>query len=208
LILGVPVYEGVNLLDVAGPWEMFNWVDESLGLKTLIVSQEGGPVTTMNGIRFNADTSFAKAPPLDVLWVPGGSPDALSRIMKEPGSPYLVYLQGVAATAKWVCSACEGALLLARAGLLDGHRATTHWAFLKCLQSFPKIDVVLTHPRWVVSGNRLTGGGISSGLDESLQLITILFGSDAAADVQLTTEYFPDPPKGVIPAPGDCPVSW
>lgn len=208
MILGVPVYEGVNLLDVAGPWEMFNWVDEGLGLKTLIVSQEGGPVTTMNGIRFSADTSFAKAPPLDILWVPGGSPDALSRIMKEPASPYLVYLRAVAATAKWVCSVCEGALLLARAGLLDGHRATTHWAFLKCLQSFPKIDVVLTHPRWVVSGNRLTGGGISSGLDESLQLITILFGSDAAADVQLTTEYFPDPPKGVIPAPGDCPVSW
>lgn len=208
MILGIPVYEGVNLLDVAGPWEMFNWVDPSLGLKTLIVSEQGCPVTTMNGIHFNADTSFAKAPALDVLWVPGGAPDALSRIMKDPNCPYIVYLRQVAATAKWVCSVCEGALLLARAGLLDGHKATTHWAFLKCLQSFPKIDVVLTHPRWVVSGDRLTGGGISSGLDEALQLITLLFNADAAADVQLTTEYFPDPPKGVIPDPEDCPVSW
>ncbi len=208
MILGVPVYEGVNLLDVAGPWEMFNWVDPTLGLKTLIVSEQGCPVTTMNGIHFNADTSFERAPELDVLWVPGGDPEALSRIMKDPDSPYLVYLRHVAAKAKWVCSVCEGALLLARAGLLDGHQATTHWAFLKCLQKFPKIDVVMTLPRWVVSGNRLTGGGISSGLDEALQLITLLFGADEAASVQLTTEYFPDAPKGVIPPPGDCPVTW
>jgi transcriptional regulator GlxA family with amidase domain len=208
MILGVPVYEGVNLLDVAGPWEMFSWVDPGLGLKTLIVSEQGCPVTTLSGLHFNADTSFAKAPALDILWVPGGDPDALGKIMKDPDDPYLVYLRQVAVTAKWVCSVCEGALLLARAGLLDGHRATTHWAFLKCLQRFPKIEVDLTHPRWVVSGNRLTGGGISSGLDESLQLITLLFGGDVAASVQLTTEYFPDPPKGVIPAPGDCPVTW
>lgn len=208
MILGVPVYEGVNLLDVAGPWEMFNWVNPSLGLKTLVVSEQGCPVTTMNGIHFNADTSFSRAPALDVLWVPGGHPDALSKIMKDPASPYLVYLRQVAKTAKWVCSVCEGALLLARAGLLDGHKATTHWAFLRCLQKFPKIDVVTTHPRWVVSGNRLTGGGISSGLDESLQLITLLFGADEAASVQLTTEYFPNPPKGIIPPPGDCCVTW
>lgn len=208
--LGIPVYEGVNLLDVAGPYEMFNWVDADKGLKTVIVSADGCPVTTMNGLRFDAHASFAATPHIDVLWVPGGDPSALSRIMSDPASDYLAYLRHVAAGAKWVCSVCEGALLLARAGLLDGHKATTHWEFVRCLQSFPAIDVDTTHARFIVSGNRLTGGGISSGLDEALKLISLLFDDATAQTVQLTTQYFPRPPvSGRIPdvAPA-CPVSW
>lgn len=206
--LGIPVYEGVNLLDVAGPYEMFGWVDASKGLKTVLVSSDGGPVTTLNGIRFDAHGSFAHTPALDVLWVPGGAPEALGRIMSDPASPYLAYLRQVAANAQWVCSVCEGALLLARAGLLDGHKATTHWAFVNCLKSFP-IEVVPGHPRFVVSGNRLTGGGISAGLDEALKLITLLFGEEVATSVQATTQYFPAPPvHGSIPPAGDCPITW
>jgi len=75
--LGVPVYEGVNLLDVAGPYEMFKWVDASKGLNPIIISEDGAPVETMNGVRFEAHASFEDTPALDVLWVPGGSPDAL-----------------------------------------------------------------------------------------------------------------------------------
>lgn len=208
--LGIPVYEGVNLLDVAGPYEMFNWVDASKGLKTVIISADGCPVTTLNGVRFEAQASFADAPTLDVLWVPGGDPKALGTIMSDPKSAYLSYLRQVAAGATWVCSVCEGALLLARAGLLDGHKATTHWAFVKCLQTFCEIDVDTTHPRFVVSGNRLTGGGISSGLDEALKLISLLFDDETAAGVQLTTQYFPKPPvSGRIPATvPSCPVTW
>jgi transcriptional regulator GlxA family with amidase domain len=208
--LGIPVYEGVNLLDVAGPYEMFSWVDKSLGLESIIVSPDGGPVTTLNGIRFNAHASFAATPLLDVLWVPGGDPKALEEIMSDSASPYLAYLKQVAPTAKWVCSVCEGALLLARAGLLDGHSATTHWYFINCLKAFSKIDVDTEHQRYVVSGNRLTGGGISSGLDEALMLIQLVFGTKTALDVQLTTQYFPKPPvAGSIPnvAP-PCPVHW
>jgi cyclohexyl-isocyanide hydratase len=208
--LGIPVYEGVNLLDVAGPYEMFNWVEKKLGLETIIVSSDGGSVTTLNHIRFEAHASFATTPSLDVVWVPGGDPAALSKIMSDPASPYLAYLRKVAATAKWVCSVCEGALLLARAGLLDGHQATTHWAFVECLKRFPKIQVDTTHQRYMLSGNRLTGGGISSGLDESLMLIQLLFGTKTALDVQLTTQYFPRPPvSGSIPsATPACPVHW
>lgn len=208
--LGIPVYEGVNLLDVAGPYEMFNWVEKKLGLETIIVSSDGGSVTTLNHIRFEAHASFATTPSLDVVWVPGGDPAALSKIMSDPASPYLAYLRKVAATAKWVCSVCEGALLLARAGLLDGHQATTHWAFVECLKRFPKIHVDTTHQRYMLSGNRLTGGGISSGLDESLMLIQLLFGTKTALDVQLTTQYFPRPPvSGSIPsATPACPVHW
>jgi cyclohexyl-isocyanide hydratase len=207
--LGIPVYEGVNLLDVTGPLEMFYWAGQDNDLQTVLVSSDGGAVTSINGVRFEAQASFAQTPALDILWVPGGNPDALKTIMSDPNSPYLQYLRQVAANAKWVCSVCEGALLLARAGLLDKHAATTHWAFVKCLQSFPAITVDTTHQRFVVSGNRLTGGGISSGLDEALKLVSLLFGDASAEDVQVTTQYFPKPPvMGVIPPIPACMINW
>ena len=206
--LGIPVYDGVDLLDVAGPYEMFKWIDASKGLEVVILSEDGRPVTTVNGLRFDAQASFAATPTLDVVWVPGGAPDVLGRIMSDPASPYLAYLRTVAPHATWVCSVCEGALLLARAGLLDGHKATTHWAFVECLERFP-IDVDTTHARFIVSGNRLTGGGISSGLDEALKLISLLFGEETATEVQITTQYFPVPPvAGTIPPAPSCPVRW
>lgn len=207
--LGIPVYEGVNLLDVAGPYEMFSWVPPEKGLQTLILSENGGPVTTLNKIRFEAHASFAAEPWLDILWVPGGDPDMLGKIMSDEHSPYLAYLRQVARDAKWICSVCEGALLLARAGLLDGYAATTHWAFVDCLQRFPDIAVDTTHQRFVVSGNRLTGGGISSGLDEALKLIALVYDDAAAEAAQVATQYFPQPPvHGQIPETPACEVKW
>jgi cyclohexyl-isocyanide hydratase len=207
--LGIPIYQGVNLLDVAGPLEMFYWAGRDNNLQTILVSADGGPVTSINGVRFEAQASFAQTPALDILWVPGGSPVALEAIMNDPYSPYLQYLRQIAVNAKWVCSVCEGAMLLAQAGLLDGHNATTHWAFVACLQSFPKITVDTNNERFVVSGNRLTGGGISSGLDEALKLISLLFDDEAAKDVQVSTQYFPKPPvMGAIPPTPACMIKW
>jgi transcriptional regulator GlxA family with amidase domain len=212
--LGIPIYQGVNLLDVAGPLEMFFWANLEQDLQPILVSQDGSTVTSANKVCFKAQASFADTPSLDIVWVPGGLPDALVGIMKNPDSPYLKYLRQVAANAKWVCSVCEGALLLARAGLLDGHKATTHWQFVKCLQRFPGIDVDTTYQRFVVSEKgsekRLTGGGISSGLDESLELILLLFGEDAARSVQKTTQYFPKPPLpgDLTDKPPDCKLKW
>ena len=81
--------------------------------------------------------------------------------------------------------------------------------FVKSLQSFPAITVDTTHQRFVVSGNRLTGGGISSGLDEALELILLLFGEDSAKEVQVFTQYFPKPPvMGEIPPTPDCFIKW
>ena len=208
--LGIPIYNDVNLLDVAGPLEMFYWASQHDRLDTVLVSSDGGAVTSINGVRFEAHASFAETPTLDILWVPGGSPAALQDIMRDPNSAYLEYLRRVAVGATWVCSVCEGALLLARAGLLDGYRATTHWAFVKCLQRFPQIDVDTGRKRFLISDNRLTGGGISSGLDESLELIRLLFGDDTAKKVQATTEYFPRPPvMGELPAEAPpCRMQW
>jgi cyclohexyl-isocyanide hydratase len=162
-----------------------------------------------DGIRFEA--RFEEGPALDVLWAQGGDPAVLGRIMSDPCSPYLAYLRQVAENATWMCSVCESALLLAQAGLLEGHKATTHWAFIACLRSFCEIDVDTGNPRFAISGNRLTGGGISSGLDEALQLIMMLFDEATATGVQVTTQYFPDPPvHGAIPPPPApaCPVRW
>jgi transcriptional regulator GlxA family with amidase domain len=210
MIVGIPVYDGVNLLDVFGPLEMFTWVDKSKKLESIVLSHGGGSVTSLNGIRFEAQASFEAAPALDVLWVPGGDPRALGEMMADPASPYLAYLRQVAREAKWVCSVCEGALLLARAGLLDGHEVTTHWAFVDCLHRFPEITVAPGHPRFVVSGNRLTGGGISSGLDEALKLIALLFDEQTATQAQVTTQYFPIPPVAgsIPPNPPACMVQW
>ena len=212
--LGIPIYQGVNLLDVAGPLEMFYWAGRDNNLQTVLVSADGGAVTSLNGVRFEAQASFAQTPALDILWVPGGGPAALEAIMSDDYSPYTQYLRQIAVKAKWVCSVCEGAMLLARAGLLDGYEATTHWAFVPCLQSFPDITVDTTQQRFVVSqtdsGNRLTGGGISAGLDEALQLIVLLFGDDAAKEVQISTQYFPKPPvMAPFPQfPPTCPIKW
>jgi transcriptional regulator GlxA family with amidase domain len=207
--LGVPIYQGVDLLDVAGPIEMFSWASHDDDLQTVLVSEDGGAVTSRNGVRFEPHASFKQTPALDILWVPGGDPDALAAMMRDANNSYLRYLRQVAEHAKWVCSVCEGALLLARAGLLDGHEATTHWMFVECLKRFPKIKVDTKNRRFVISGNRLTGGGISSGLDEALKLIVLLFGEDRAKEAQLTTQYFPQPPvMGEIPAAPACIINW
>jgi transcriptional regulator GlxA family with amidase domain len=209
MIIGIPVYEQVDLLDVAGPYEMFNWVSGDKPLKAVILSEDGCPVTTVNGVRFEAHYSFADAPPIDVLWVPGGPVEVMNGLMTAQPPTYLDYLVSVAADARMVCSVCEGALLLAKAGLLDGHRATTHWSVVPCLKQFKAIEVVPGHPRFVESGNRLTGGGISSGLDEALRLIEILTDTATATDVQVLTQYFPVPPvQGTIPDPRPCKYSW
>jgi cyclohexyl-isocyanide hydratase len=189
---------------------MFNWVyTTGKKLSAIILSEDGGPVTTVNGVRFEAHYSFADAPAIDVLWVPGGPIEVMNALMTAQPPTYLDYLRKIAEDATMVCSVCEGALLLAQAGLLDGHQATTHWAVIECLKQFKSVEVVPGHPRFVESGDRLTGGGISSGLDEALRLIEILTDTDTAISVKVLTQYFPVPPvQGEIPKADPCKYSW
>ena len=170
MIIGIPVYEGVDLLDVTGPHEIFGWMKASVAsVDVRVIAACAGEVTSRDGFTFKAPWGFADVPRLDVLWVPGGDPDALQTLMTDPDRTYLDWLVAVSASARYVTSVCEGALLLAAAGLLDGYEATTHWAFIPCLKRFPKIKVVEGHPRFVVDRNRVTGGGISSGPGRGLQ---------------------------------------
>ena len=209
MIIGIPVYPGVDLLDVTGPHEVLKWMDPKVDLRLIAASTEK-PIVTRDGFSFLATHDFASTPRLDVLWVPGGDPDALTIIMSGKMPDYINFLKRVAATADWVCSVCEGALLLAAAGLLDGYQATTHWYFTPCLKEFKNVTVVDGHPRFVQDRNRLTGGGISSGLDEALRLVELLKGTAVAQEVQQTLQYYPRPPvNSEIPDPGDtCFFSW
>src|SRR4051812_12613855 len=128
------------------------------------------------------------------------------KIINDPQRTYLNFLKKQAAGAKLMCSVCDGAMLLAAAGLLDNYRATTHWAFLSCFPTlFPKVKVAEGHPRFVHDRDRLTGAGISSGLDEALMLITLLGGIELARQVQQNAQYYPDPPVQFRSLPRNAP---
>ena len=204
--IAIPVYDGVDMLDVAGPFEMFDWA----GFQVDIVAAEPGMKRFRSrGFPFQVTRTFSEEIQYDAVWVPGGDQNALAAIINDPRRTYIHFLTTQAAGAKYMCSVCEGAMLLAASGLLDAHWATTHWAFLACFPSlFPKVKVAEGHPRFILDGKRLTGGGISAGLDEALMLITLLAGTELAREVQQNTQYYPDPPvrSAIPPSPEQCPI--
>ena len=206
MIIGIPVYDQVDMLDVTGPFEMFDWA----GFEVDLLAEEPGMKWFRNKtFAFEVTRSFADARIYDAIWVPGGDPNALAAIIDDPCRTYLDFLVAQAQRTPMMCSVCEGAMLLAAAGLLDSYHATTHWAFTPCFaERFPNVLVAEGHPRFVLDRNRLTGGGISSGLDEALMLIQLLQGTVAAQQVQQQTQYYPDPPvsSAIPPAPAHCPL--
>jgi cyclohexyl-isocyanide hydratase len=194
----MPVYESVDMLDVCGPCEMFRWAD---GFEVDLVAEVPGLVQFNGGFSFEVPDGLGAPTPCDALWVPGGNPQSLTRIIGDPARTYLDFLVGQAAVSRYVCSVCEGALLLAAAGLLDGYEVTTHWAFIPyLLENYPQVAIADGHPRFHLDRDRLTGGGISSGLDEALRLIELLGDTATAEGVQQSTQYYPHPPvKSEIP---------
>jgi transcriptional regulator GlxA family with amidase domain len=138
-------------------------------------------------MEITATTSFADAPRLDVLLVPGG-PGQLT-LMKH--TLLLDYIRGCTETAQWICSVCTGALLLAQAGVLKGRRATTHWLAREALGTF---DVEVIGERYVFDGKFATSAGVTAGIDLALELARRLAGDDVAREIQLQLEYDPAPP--------------
>jgi transcriptional regulator GlxA family with amidase domain len=198
--IGIPVYDGVDMLDVTGPFEMFDWAGYDIDL---LAETRGPKRFRSKGFTFQVNRTFDEARDYDAIWIPGGEIDALARIIDDPDGPYLSFLNTQVNKVKFMCSVCEGAMLFAASGLLDGYRATTHWAFIPCFaERFPKVIIAAGHPRFVRDRNRLTGAGISSGLDEALKLIELLQDTSAAENVQAQTQYYPCPPvASSIPAP-------
>jgi cyclohexyl-isocyanide hydratase len=189
LKVGIPLYPGFDSLDVLGPFQTFTFA----GMDRYLVAANQSLVTSFEGVSIQPRVTFDDCPQLDVLFVPGASDPVQVLLKGQPGSnPLLDFLIKQAARAKLVCSVCSGALLLAGAGLLNGYTVTTHWAYKDVLRLFP-CHVVDDYRRYVQSGNRITGGGISSGLDEALYIVSLLYGVGLARQGQLAMQYHPQP---------------
>ncbi len=191
LKVGVPLYPNFDSLDVCGPYQTFTYANMDC---FIIGPDTTNVVTSFEGVSIRPNQAFDGCPQMDVLFVPGGSNPVEDVILKgQPGNnSYLDFLAKQAKCATWVCSVCTGSLLLAAAGQLNDYTCTTHWVFKDVLRLF-KCQVVDDYRRYVRSGNRITGGGIASGLDESFYIVSVIFGIDVARMCQLKMQYRPDP---------------
>jgi transcriptional regulator GlxA family with amidase domain len=176
--VGILLFDDVEVLDFAGPYEVCSGTrDEQQRPYVDVVTVGTAPlVTCRGGLRVQPDHLLSTCPPLDALIVPGG-PGADERT-PEQDEVILPFLQARAGSIPTVASVCTGAFLLARAGLLEGHRATTHTQGLEALRAeFPSIDVVAA--KVVDEGTILSAAGVSSGIDLMLHLFERWFGPQA-----------------------------
>lgn len=192
--IGIVLFDGAEELDWAGPWEVLTSACKD-GDRVITVAEAEGPVRCAKGLRVLPDHTFEDCPPLDVIVVPGGKGTRVE--MKNEAMTSFVARQ--AAKAEWTTSVCTGAFVLFAAGLLDGKRATTHWATFDELHSHaPDLDLD-ADARWVVDGNVVTAAGVSAGIDMALWLTGQLYDERHARQVQRYIQYEPDPPYQDIP---------
>lgn len=184
LHIGMLLFPRLTQLDLTGPVEVLHRVPDT---KVHLVWKDTQPVYADSGLGLVPTTSFADCPPLDIVFVPGGIGQVA--LMTDP--VVLDFLRHHGKTAKYVTSVCTGALVLGAAGLLDGYRAATHWAFVELLPAFGARH---EPGRVVVDRNRITGGGVTAGIDFALRLAAELAGEGVARSIQLGLEYDPAPP--------------
>jgi cyclohexyl-isocyanide hydratase len=177
-------YPGLALLDLAGPLEALHAIP---GARVQVVAKERQPFAADTGVQLVPGGTCAEVRRADVLCVPGG---AGQLELMEDGST-LDWIRTVAGTARYVTSVCTGAFLLGAAGLLRGYRATTHWASLPLLASYGATPV---EERVVLDRDRLTGAGVTAGMDLALRLAELLSSRTVAEAIQLGLEYDPAPP--------------
>ena len=182
--IGILFFPRVTQLDATGPAQVLSRVP---GAKMHIVWKTRDPVPTDSGFSVVPTTTFADCPQLDVICVPGGA----GQIDLMNDQETLDFLRRQAPGARYVTSVCTGSLVLAAAGLLKGYRSACHWAAREHLRAFGAIPVA---ERVVRDRNRISGGGVTAGIDFGLALLAELAGEDAARSVQLMMEYDPQPP--------------
>lgn len=183
--IGFLVYPGVIQLDVMAAYQVLSFppnTQNHLIWKTL------EPISSNEGLTLIPTTTLKDCPTLDVICVPGGGMGQVN-VMKD--AEILAFLKEKGETAQYVTSVCTGSLILAAAGLLKGYQATCHWAFREQLAMLG-VEVVIK--RVVIDRNRITGAGVTSGIDFGLTLVSLLFGEDMAKITQLMLEYHPEPP--------------
>ncbi|CAB3745946.1 DJ-1/PfpI family protein [Paraburkholderia solisilvae] len=184
LQIGFLVFPRVQQLDLTGPHEVLASLPDAT---VRIIWKTLEPVVSSNGLTLTPNTTYDDCPPLDVICVPGGS--GVTDLLQDAQT--IEFVRKQAAAARYVTSVCTGALLLGAAGLLQGRRATTHWAFHALLEPLGAIPV---RERVVRDGNLITGGGVTAGIDFGLTVAAELAGPDEAQAIQLELEYAPAPP--------------
>lgn len=183
------LYDGFDMLDIAGAFAMFS----AAGLNPVLAAPNTEPVCSVQGPQYVPQFKFEDFPAPETIWVPGGGGDGFNNQFNHR-NPLISWLSDAGRQAKYVCSVCNGALIAAAAGLLTGYTATTHWYYKQSLSLFPGVVLADGFPRYWIDRNRVTGGGVSSGLDESLAVITLLTDENIAMRAQLLNQYAPDPP--------------
>ncbi len=182
--IGMLVFPKITQLDLTGPFEWFSRIPDA---EVSLLWKTTELVTSGSGLALKPTLALAAAPQLDVLVVPGG----LGVVPLLEDTPVLDFLRGQAEGARYVTAVCTGSLLLGAAGLLRGYRATTHWAYHDLLAA---VGAVPIKQRIVIDRNRITGGGVTAGIDFGLRVTAELCGEHVARAVQLGLEYDPAPP--------------
>ena len=182
--IGMVLFPDLTQLDLASPYEVFCRMPDT---RVHLVAASHEPVVTEYGLAIIPTMAFEESPFFDVLFTPGGP--GVNRMLED--AMFLAFLGKQGEQARFVTSVCTGALLLGAAGLLRGYRATTHWLSLDLLRSVGAEPVA---ERVVVDRNRITGAGVTSGIDLGLTLASLLHGAEVAQEIQLMMEYAPVPP--------------
>jgi cyclohexyl-isocyanide hydratase len=194
LQIGFVLFPNLTQLDLTGPWEVFSKLP---GATCHLLAPTLEPVKSSSaGLTILPTMTYADCPQLDIVCVPGG-PGHLQAMEDDATLDFLIkQVPG----CRYVTAVCTGALVLAAAGLLTGYCATTHWMSLERLAAF---GVTPVSERVVTDRNRVTGGGVTAGIDFGLVLVQALAGEQTAREIQLQIEYEPQPPFGGSPGTAD-----
>jgi cyclohexyl-isocyanide hydratase len=184
LAIGLVLFPKLTQLDLTGPLEVFSRVS---GAQVHLLWKDLKPVASDKGFAIVPTMSFVDCPKLDVICVPGGP----GQVDLMDDRETLDFLRRVAPGCQWVTSVCTGSLVLGAAGLLKGYKATCHWG---SIDQLALLGVEPVAERIVRDRNRMTGGGVTSGIDFALALVSEMVGREAAEAIQLQLEYDPKPP--------------
>lgn len=190
--VGILLFDEVEVLDFAGPFEVFSTASR-LALRqqpnmpapfTVFTISRADRVQARGGLFVLPQFRFDDHPPLDLLIVPGG--DVAAELDKPD---VIAWITAQSKTSRLVASVCTGAFLIGKAGLLDGKRATTHWEDIADLRRLSPSTDVIENERWVDEGSVITSAGISAGIDMSLHLVSRLAGLNLAVRTARQMEY-------------------
>ncbi|HDR5352669.1 TPA: DJ-1/PfpI family protein [Bacillus thuringiensis] len=186
--VGIFLFNEVEVLDFAGPFEVFSVteVNEEKPFTVYTVSENGEMITARNGLKVQPDYSIENLPPVDILIIPGGLGAREYEIKNEI---VIKWIRQQMKEVKLMTSVCTGALLLAKAGLLEGLKATTHWASIeKFKNEFQNVEVI-ENVKFVDEGHIITSAGISAGINMAFHIVENLLGVHVAEDTAKRMEY-------------------